>query len=136
MIKINMADKWFSKCVRRRNNWTCERCNAVYGESYSGLHCSHYFGRRSYSTRYDADNAFAHCYGCHQYLGSNPDLFQIWVKSMLGETRLDQLRQRNRDISLGKSIKKNQKDVAKHYKAQFDWMQTQDDLRIEFINYI
>jgi hypothetical protein len=55
---------------------------------------------------------------------------------MLGETRLDQLRQRNRDISLGKLIKKNQKDVAKHYKSQFDWMQTQDDLRIEFINYI
>jgi len=55
---------------------------------------------------------------------------------MLGETRLDQLRQRNRDISLGKSIKKNQKDVTKHYKAQFEWMQTQDDSRIEFINYI
>lgn len=60
----------------------------------------------------------------------------MWVKSMLGETRLDQLRQRNGDISLGKLIKKNQKDVAKHYKAQFDWMQTQDDSRIEFINYI
>ena len=85
-----------------------------------GLHCSHYFGRRANSLRYCPDNAFAHCFGCHQRLGSNPDDFRGWMVSKVGEGMIDILREKREDIGLAKDIKKNIKDVAKHYKAEYE----------------
>ena len=119
-VKINPADKWFSKCVREAAEWRCECCGKQYEEGTMGLHCSHYFGRRANSLRYCPDNAFAHCFGCHQRLGSNPDDFRGWMVSKVGEGMIDILREKREDIGLAKDIKKNIKDVAKHYKAEYE----------------
>ena len=119
-VKINPADKWFSKCIREAAEWKCECCGKQYEEGTSGLHCSHYFGRRANAVRYCPDNASSHCWGCHQRLGSNPDDHRQWMVNKVGEGMINILRDKREDIGLAKSIKKNLKDVAKHYKAEYE----------------
>lgn len=68
-VKRTTADKWFSKCVRIRANWTCEYCNIDYSHDKGYLHCSHYISRSYKAVRYHPDNAFAHCMQCHEKLG-------------------------------------------------------------------
>lgn len=138
-IKRLPADDWFSKCVRERADWICEVCHTGYERGSQGLHCSHYFGRRAYGVRFDPDNAFAHCFGCHQKMGSNPDDFTRWATEQLGEGCIELLREKREDISLAKSIKKFPKDVAKHYKEQHEEMLRKREAgeigRIEFEGY-
>ena len=50
-IKVTKMDKLFSRLVRSLAGWCCERCHTKYPEGARGLHCSHYFGRRSMSCR-------------------------------------------------------------------------------------
>jgi hypothetical protein len=46
----------------------------------TSLQCSHFQGRAKLATRFDPDNAFAHCAGCHRYFGANPYEFVAWVE--------------------------------------------------------
>ena len=119
-IKRDAADSWFSKCVRERTNYTCEVCHKQYERSSTGLHCSHYHGRSNKSVRWHGDNAFAHCFGCHQKMGANPHEFQLWTENILGSGRYDLLTERKNDTNLGKQLHKDNKAglIAKHYKEQ------------------
>jgi hypothetical protein len=53
---------------------------------------------------------------------------------------IELLRERNRDVSTAKIIKKDLKSVAKHYKNEYirmlDLRISGDDGRIEFVNYL
>jgi hypothetical protein len=115
LIKITSADRWFSLCVRERSDWHCERCGRRKAIG-PGLHCSHFYGRSARSTRYHADNAFAHCMGCHQHLGSHPELFREWVLEQLGEARFEMLRERFNMVF--KWRPKMEREVAAFYKIQ------------------
>tara|TARA_R110001599_G_scaffold19930_2_gene75968 strand:+ start:5267 stop:5692 length:426 start_codon:yes stop_codon:yes gene_type:complete len=117
-IKRTAADHWFSRCVRLRSDFYCQGCGAKYEENSKGLHCSHYFSRAKKGIRYDALNAFSHCYGCHQKFGSNPDYFYRHYIDTYGEGALELIREKVEDIMLGKRMIKEQKQVAKHYKAE------------------
>lgn len=120
-IKRNPADDSFSKCVRERANWMCERCSKKYPENSSGLHCSHNFSRRHRTVRWHGDNALALCFACHQWFGGNPYESGRWLEKMLGETRLEMLI----DAKNGKHKvpKAEEKDIAKHYREQLKIMQ-------------
>ena len=72
MVKIDVADSAFSKYIRTRDNWTCQRCMKKYEPPTSALHCSHFMGRAKEATRFDPENADALCYGCHRYLTAHP----------------------------------------------------------------
>lgn len=87
MVKIRRdpADRLFSYYIRERDNWTCTRCGRQFERKSQGLHCSHFFGRRAESTRFDPENCDSACYGCHQYFGSNPLEFTEWKKKQLGD---------------------------------------------------
>lgn len=126
-VKLLSCDTWFSKCVRERVNWHCERCGSYFPEGHDrrGLHCSHYFGRGNWSTRFHPDNAFSHCYGCHQYLGSNPSLFKEWVIERLGEGRLEIVKDIKNDKSLGRYAKRSKREIARHYRQQHEAMHYQ-----------
>jgi|TARA_B100000497_G_scaffold127868_1_gene171459 mono/diheme cytochrome c family protein len=63
-------------------------------------------------------NAFAHCYGCHQKYGSNPDYFVRHYIDTYGEGSLELVREKAEDITLGKRMNKEQKEIAKHYKEE------------------
>jgi len=138
-MKIKASDKWFSKCVRERTAWTCEHCGTVYPENSQGLHCSHYFGRRAKAIRWDPDNAFAHCFSCHQLLGSNPNDFQSWASERLGSGVIDMLIEKRNDTNLAKALNKAEKEIAAHYKLEYETMLSRraagETGRIEFTGY-
>ena len=70
-------------------------------------------------------NAFAHCYGCHQKYGSNPDYFYRHYIDTYGKGALEILREKAEDITLGKRMNKEQKEISKHYKAEAERMENE-----------
>ena len=93
-IRIDPLDKQFSLYIRTRAKWRCERCGVQHQPPTSALHCSHFHGRSNKQVRWDEDNANAHCYGCHQYLGSHPLEFTEWKKKQLGDKKFEELNRR------------------------------------------
>ena len=78
-IKRTKWDIVFSDYIRNRDNWTCQKCGKKYHEKSAGLHCSHFYGRRSWATRIEPANAMALCFGCHLHVGSFPmDHVHLW----------------------------------------------------------
>ena len=138
-LKRTAADHWFSRCVRLRSEFICQGCGIKYEENSKGLHCSHYFGRAKKGVRYDSDNAFSHCYGCHQKFGSNPDYFYRHYIDTYGEGPLDLLREKVEDIMRGKRMVKEEKEIAKHYKQEAARMENDRAAGVrgwlEFVNY-
>ena len=90
-VKIDAADKYFSLYIRTRANWTCERCGKYYAPPTAALHCSHFIGRSKENTRFDPDNASAHCYGCHQWFTSHPQEHMAWKLEKVGQKKIDEL---------------------------------------------
>lgn len=138
-IKRTAADAAFSKCIRERSGWTCERCGAQHQQNSIGLHCSHFHGRGKWSVRFDPGNAFAHCYGCHQYLGSRPNEFTNWAIEKLGEGLFEIILERAQDTRLGRIAKREAKEIARYYRDQHKDMLAKRDLgvdgRIEVVGY-
>jgi len=92
-IKRDPADIAFSKYIRTRDKWTCQRCGKQYPPNSQGLHCSHYFGRGKESTRFHPDNCDALCYGCHQVWGSRDrEAYREFKVKQLGEAGFEALR--------------------------------------------
>jgi hypothetical protein len=92
--KIFPSDREWSKYIRTRDNWTCQRCSKQYDPPTSALHCSHFWSRGNWSVRFDEDNTEALCYGCHSYLGGNPVEFHKYYLEKLGQERFDALEKR------------------------------------------
>ena len=90
-IRRTPADAEFSKAVRARDKWTCQRCGVHYMPPTRALHCAHMFTRRTQATRHDMDNAMALCYGCHQHVDSHPTEKEILFRNALGAERFDAL---------------------------------------------
>lgn len=114
-IRIDKRDVIFSKIIRLRAKWTCEACNTYFHLGH-GLQCSHFFGRRHMSTRWDPDNAAAHCFTCHMRFGENPIEFTAWIKRYLGDVRYECLQLRHRTI-----VNRTKADLAflyEHLKQQ------------------
>lgn len=91
VLKRSLADRLFSQYIRTRADWRCERCGTQYESPTIGLQCSHFHGRAKKSVRWDVDNAFALCTGCHTYLGSNPNEHREFARKRLGERKFDLL---------------------------------------------
>lgn len=93
-LKLRQTDILFSRYIRKRAGWHCERCGKGYEEGDRGLHASHYFSRKNENTRFCPLNVFSHCFGCHQHLGSNPEEFRDWVIKKIGQKEYDKLKLR------------------------------------------
>tara|TARA_B100001250_G_scaffold157356_1_gene135213 strand:- start:200 stop:583 length:384 start_codon:yes stop_codon:yes gene_type:complete len=102
--KIFPSDREWSKYIRTRDMWTCQRCSKQYDPPTSALHCSHFWSRGNWSVRFDEDNCEALCYGCHSYLGGNPVEFHKYYLEKLGQERFDALEKRKNTTKSG-SIK-------------------------------
>ena len=90
-IKITGLDKKFSHFIRSRDDWKCQRCFKQYKPPTSGLHNSHFWGRRNKSVRFDPENCIALCYGCHSHFTANPVLHRMFFLRRLGEIRYNAL---------------------------------------------
>jgi hypothetical protein len=140
-IKRTSADMWFSKCVRERTNWTCERCSRQFHPGATGgLDCSHFIGRAHHSIRHHPQNAFAHCMGCHKHMGScPPDIMDAYLDTF-GQDAYDNIQRLRNDIVIGKAVRKDQKanrsKIAAHYRREHEKMEEQRHAgvmgRIEF----
>jgi 5-methylcytosine-specific restriction endonuclease McrA len=90
--RIDSLDALFSKYIRYRDKWICQRCRRQFPEKAIGLHCSHYIGRAHKATRWDADNALAACWGCHTVLETHkPTLYREIMEKRLGPARYSAL---------------------------------------------
>ena len=121
LIKIFPADHWFSKCVRERASWSCERCGVSYVPPTQALHCAHFHSRGSWSTRYDPANALALCYGCHQHTSTHREEHIKLQKSIIGELEFDRIwADHSRPAH---KIKSRKKEIASHFRQEFERMQ-------------
>lgn len=107
-IKRGPLDVMFSKIIRTRDNWECQRCvmlaamnnpkkteDVILVTSYvnrpGGLHCAHLNSRRHLGLRWEEDNACALDFGCHQYLDSHPIEKIAFFKARVGEKRFEEM---------------------------------------------
>lgn len=87
-----------------------------------GLHCSHFHGRGKWATRFDPDNCFALCYGCHSHVGAHPAKHQEFYIEKNGEGMFEIVRERANDSSLGRQAKKCEPDIRAHFRAELERM--------------
>ena len=125
-MKRSKWDKVFSDAVRTRDKWSCQRCKKYYPSGKRrGLHCSHFYGRAKYSTRFDFDNAEALCYGCHQYLGSHPEEHRKHKMIKIGKSKFQKLTLRSNNRASKKDLLSNWhykylKDKLRKYEKEVD----------------
>lgn len=138
-VKIKASDQYFSRCIRERAGWKCERCGAQHEEGSMGLHCSHFHGRGKWATRFDPDNCEALCYGCHMFVGSQPHEHEKRIREKLGSGLYEILLQKSTDSSLGRLAKREEAQIRKHYRAELGRMKELRHMgevgRIEFDNW-
>lgn len=91
-IKVTKQDRIFSRYIRERDGWTCQRCKTRYTPPTNALHCAHMFTRGKWSTRLDPRNAVALCYGCHQHMDSHPCLKAQFFRRRLGDVEFEALK--------------------------------------------
>lgn len=117
-MKIFKADTIFSKWVRDRDGWTCQRCGTPYPLGSRALHNSHYFGRGAWTTRYDEKNCDSLCKGCHDFFHANPHEYQEWKFDRMGPNDYWALVKRH-----GKTLKDlcgvSKKELRKHVEMTY-----------------
>lgn len=132
------ADKWFGYCVKERAGWRCENCGKQYRQGDQGLHCSHFVGRGNWAVRFDPLNADAHCYYCHSQFEQNPHKHTVWKTERLGKF-YEILIEKSNNLMIGKQCRKEKKEIAAHYKSEFERMQELRNGgkigRLDFVSY-
>ena len=109
-MKLRAADTVFAKWIKKRDNYTCQRCGAVHPEGSRGLHCAHFITRRNEATRFDPDNVRSLCYGCHSYFHQHPKEHEAFMIAQLG-SEFAALLERKRRVG-----KRNDKAIIAKYK--------------------
>lgn len=95
-IKRDATDKAFSDLVRHRDDWTCKRCATQIHPPTSRMQCAHIFSRGKMSTRWDLENAFCLCVGCHILLDQNSDeKYELYIK-IYGQEQFDRVQLRSK----------------------------------------
>ena len=112
-IKTQAIDRVFSLYIRTRDKWTCQRCGKNYENKKGSLDCSHFYGRRSWSTRVEPCNAMALCKGCHLYVGGNPiEHTKLWEGRFTTQEREQVIKRyqdatiRKKDVNTPENLKK------------------------------
>ncbi len=90
-IRRSPEDIRFSRTIRERAGYACQRCGKQHAEKSQGLHAAHCFTRRIALTRHDPENALALCLGCHQHLDSHADEKERLFREKLGDEAYDAL---------------------------------------------
>ncbi len=110
--KYKKLDDLFSEYIRKRamaKVGGCERCLTVKNDitkedgkilpAWKQLQCSHFWGRKRLSVRFDEANCSGLCGSCHLYFTSNPEEHRAWMLKRLGQREYDMLEARASRIS-------------------------------------
>ena len=85
-IHRRQSDFLFSKLVRAKRNYTCEKCGKRHEPNSMNLGVSHYRQRSRESVRYDEKNCFIFCsIPCHNYFENNLHEHDKFVEKKLGK---------------------------------------------------
>ena len=96
---LAVLDSEFSKWIKARDNYTCQRCRREHATNSCGLHNSHYIGRSNRTVRWDPENCDAMCNGCHGWMEARkPTDYRDWKIAQLGEAGHDALLVRSRPV--------------------------------------
>ena len=113
-IKRRSTDILYSKILRKKRNYTCERCLK---REEGGMQVSHFYGRKAETVRFDDENCDCFCAGCHKYFTEMPALYAEWKKKKMGEKaykilmlRAHQMGKRD-DKLMGIILKKEAKEL-------------------------
>jgi len=132
-IPVKRVDEIFSKCIRERDDWRCQKCGHK-PESKQGLDCSHIYGRAKYSVRWHPLNAKALCVGCHRQWHSHPIESTKWIQSYLGEQKYQELQALKNQLVRFRD--KDKKEMIAHFKHELAKMESLRQLgktgRLEF----
>jgi hypothetical protein len=90
-MKTFPADSAFSDWIRARDKWRCQRCGKEYPPPTSALHCSHFYSRGKWNTRFDPENCIALCYGCHRYWDKHIGEYEAYKIEKMGQQAFDML---------------------------------------------
>jgi hypothetical protein len=83
--KLRRTDILFSEYLRTLRNFTCEKCGRDCSNFHQQLTCSHFFGRRKESVRFDEENCSALCRSCHNYFEEHKVEYAEWLRNRLGD---------------------------------------------------
>ena len=120
-IKRTTADKHFSDAVRESFDFTCRSCG-INGRHQPGMmDCSHVFSRKHRNTRWHPLNALCLCRSCHQKMSDRPPVHAELVRKVWGEEKYYWLIREHNKVA--KIPKAQEKDIAKHYKAEKERVQ-------------
>jgi hypothetical protein len=122
-IKKTTADKWFSKYIRYRDEWTCQnpKCNKQFDPKDSKdrrrLHCAHIgYGRAHIPTRWEAVNCMALCINCHDWVDQHP-MRAFWLMSQkLSHQEIVWLQLQYKGRTRGRIPKYVEKEAREKYK--------------------
>jgi len=115
-MKISAADKAFADSVKEAYDHVCQKCG-----KQGRTELSHIYGRRHRSIRWCVDNSLPKCHSCHRWWHENPTESGKWFADKYGEGVLVMLREK-RDSGV-KVPKKDEKEIAAHYRAELKRVQ-------------
>jgi 5-methylcytosine-specific restriction endonuclease McrA len=90
-IRRRRDDILFSEYLRRKRDYTCERCLRNFTHEKGRLDVSHYFGRKNETLRFDEENVRVLCKGCHRLFHESPNEHREFMLKTLGENGLNML---------------------------------------------
>jgi 5-methylcytosine-specific restriction endonuclease McrA len=93
--QITKLDKLFSQLIRSVN--FCQWC----GGHGKQLHTAHIFSRRFMNTRWDKNNAYCLCAGCHRKAHDRPTEWTDFIRRNLGISEYNKLRLKSYRLSVG-----------------------------------
>lgn len=95
---MRKADRVFSEFIRQRDGWVCRHCGKDFSQRPINLHCSHFWSRRYYSTRYDPKNCIALCAGCHIFglEKEKQGIYRQMMIDLLGEEEYKKLEEKSK----------------------------------------
>lgn len=115
-IKIRPSDTVFSQWIRLRD-MECRRCHSQVELNAKGLpvshQASHFKGRGKESTRFEPLNVDTLCWGCHSYLGSQPDEHYQFQVQLKGQEVVDAI-----VLQSNQYKKRNDKEEAAYWRGK------------------
>lgn len=99
-MKINVADKWFSRYIRLRDAWEsngvlvnkCATSDKLKVLPCKELECGHYMSRRHMNTRYSPLNAMPQCTYENRWKHGNPENMARALDKKFGEGTAERVR--------------------------------------------
>jgi len=90
--KEKELDKLWSKAVRTRDKYACQKC----GKVNKRVHAAHIYSRIHKNTRWDTKNGITLCHYCHIFWSHRqPVEFTEWIKEKIGTRRFNSLKKKS-----------------------------------------